>query len=1800
MLDSTSLNNGNSATGQATCPGSIKNTSETMNLETGSPVIVSLHSVTNAPSEYKAVSIENFSCEDLASQDVNLTKQEVKIHTYEPQMGIEDVMKIRQYLDSIKLISNVDISEIVLKEIEDIILRLYVATQCNDFKGILALIVNYVQNHMDKSMSTTILNYINELIYCDEAQSGEEDDVKGEDIKFIEPNWLSAIKLARDNWNNFKNNGLFDNVCKILGLLTVTGLAQASSLTFSLADFKILEPKILSTSSSAGDILSAISDVAIYFCERVVQCWKTRSLRPMMNINLNQAELDVRYSEAVVNWDLQVAGNLHKVKGINDHEFFFELESLCTKFKSMLPTLKGIEKRLIDDKYRTILRYIAEFQTKKVNSGFKRSPFCIEYAGDSKVGKSTISNQVVHYLFTGCGLSTDDDRKYVHVTGAKHWDGAKSSMLELILDDHGNTKSEYVESSPCEVLIKTKNNVPFAPPMADLASKGTVFVQPEMITITTNDITLGAFEYSNCPYTVQRRADFVLYVRPKNSFIEVEDDVMIGLDTKAVRKFYTYDGVYDPPPYEDVWVVDILRAMPGKSLKEVGPYKFAKDDDGVIMKGVSNVAACNFLAKKFNKFRNEQIELEERILNKGNQVKCPVDGCPQVFGYCLDHPVDLDVQSGYVCRDVSQNYDCTKILDDAKGFYDRFDWVPYLPISILNSPYFRYIMLSRNLSTMQERFATEVKVILVAFVISNVMFHSLLWLSPFFFMVSLLLCLFYCFLLVVILKDLYFVELRNRAIVKPIDEEFRNKALKTFLSANVVVGGIYALSLAYKAYRKMYPQGSLEPKTIDEIEERDNETSPWTSVIRRPLPISHRSKTMNVEKLVNAVSKNLFYCTITLKDICARADILMLTSNVAMLPNHYFDEYGYDLKCTFRRENPETSGCKFATILSRSASVLIPDTDMRLCYTPVGGSFKNIVDYFPIDYLPDSPFRMIWRNKEGNILNAKGYGIKGRPKTVCEFEGGHYQSLTMNTFGGLCGAVLCSDAKGSAIMGLHLGGRSGTPLGCYGSFLQSQLKDAINELRSIEGVIVSGSAGAFDTTMMGKTIVEAEDPHKKSPVNYLPHSSQFEYLGTCPGRAQFKSDAKNTLMSKHVEEVFHSPNIYMGPIEKPSWRGFSECLGNMANPGKSIPHHLLKKSILDYKSTLTPIFQSELWNKTTPMDDRSNINGCPREKFLDAIKSNTSVGFPLTGPKINYMIELESEDGFLNRTFDPIIFDEINRCDTLYASGKRAYPIAKACKKDEILSKEKVRVMYSNSVAATFNIRKYFLPILRILQMNPLQSECAVGINAYGPEWSQLYKYVTRFGEDRVFGGDYGKYDQKLPAQLLFASLRILIDFARECDYSEEDLMKMEALTGDIVYAYIAFDGNLIGLTEGGHISGNSLTVIINGICGALNLRNYFFTQYPPHDGVTLNFRDCVALSTYGDDNIGSVRADIDKFTIKGCSKFLGELGQIYTMPDKTSELKDFLDPSEWEFLKRQSVYNEDLGLHLGALSIKSIMKPLHMVLRPKGSPLTDEMVCAENLDGAAMEFWLHGKEIYEDAREKLQEVARRSDVSHMCKRLHYSYEDILSEWKVKYLGDKEILPQNERHYDIQCGEEIPFSNDRHCIQSSDYIQFWWEFPLIYLSPFLVGALHSFQYNNKLKICWDKLLDVRPGWFIFIYIFHPTLLKFKGTPLVFVHFVLLNYCDVHKYTLCQYLYNKLTLWVGQKRGFFYDNYRKLFFKKLKWGPIWYIPSFKKKRPKYVRVARHIHKNRNLKGRIVTNLRTEYVAPETLNLGQFQN
>lgn len=1576
------------------------------------------------------------------------------VRKMQPHFGKEVKQFFTPSLSRLASIGGIDLTDEILKEIEGLTALFVVLSGSQDYLTMSAGLFLYIREKFPKSMSKSVITYIQDALESDFlAHEGQEESVdSGEKSKNA---WIQFIKDVKENWTLCKGNRLFGQFSKIFGLLVTFGLCNADNVTFDIKGYKLIEPDLRIVHGDAQDIITACCDTVVFWVETCYAAWKTKSFTPFVLGNTDASNLDMEYHELVRFWELARNGNLLGMHGVTDAEFVSRLESMATKLRRIIPTLRGLDKQVVERKFSNILSIINDHAISKMAAGYRRAPFAIEFFGPSSQGKTFCAEQITAALFASAGIDNSKGKKFMFDSSKKHWDGARSDINHFIINDHGNVRSEFVEVSPCDAIQKICDNAPCVAPMADLARKEKTWLEPELVTVTTNVKDLDARLYSNCPYSIQRRMHVIIDVFAKKEFQKVKEGICLGLDSNKVLEKYTVDGKYEPPPFDDVWELTLSVAVPPSNLKSGATYKVI-EWRGEKLQNVSMCTAVNYCIEMFHKHRKEQFELVSLQDARSSEIKlCGVDGCVQLHGHCLLHTsesnefyfdvrrmhdnihtnaYEADVSSfeshssgennftvgkrftqvchqagglihGKIVGDAQRSAEfleatvSTGILFAARAFVRRFDWMTIVPTNwIYNCNLQKVFMLceARKLRDSYVRKSIYQWSILGAL---GCISRSFAKMDKCVTLGALGLGFGFCAIrqshMVKIVKESYVAELAERNSLHPMLQDIRDKHLARVLKASVIMGVAYTSAKLYKRWRNLNPQGSLEPTTVEEVVQRDKEDNVWASVAVRKLPLTHKSLLSCHSHIKNIVEKNLVYGTVECRDKKLMVNGLFLRSNVVIVPNHYF-ENSDSLRVIFRKENPEKCGGKFVTQLHVESSILIPGTDLRVCYSPNGGSFKDIVDYFPLDHFPAHNFEMLYRLKDGTLKTMEGKARPKRVETVVQFQGGVYDFLSENTFAGLCGAVLLSRGAHGAITGLHLGGHAGTPMGCYGSFTRSQLLEAINQLQIKDAVVLSGTSEKFTPQVLGVNVFDNGEIHKKNPINYMPLGSQIEYYGACPGRTKAVSRVKVTPISHLVTEVCGVPNKWGPPKMSPDWYGWQTCLANLSEPGDPYPHDLIARAYNDYKKPLLRLFTSPLWNDAKPMNDKENINGIPGVKFMDAIKIGTSIGFPLTGPKSEYMLDVDVFDdcGLLNRDFKPEIWDEIRRCEQCYIKGERAFPIAKACKKDEILSKEKCRIFYGNSIALTFLVRRYYLPLVRVLMMNPLKSECAVGINSHGPEWDQMMKYLKSKNKEKFLAGDYSKFDQKLPSQVLFAGLRTLIDFASVCPgYTHDDITSMRAMAGDLVYAMIAFDGNLIGLTSGGHISGNPLTAVLNSICNSLNMRCCFYTIYPDAE----DFREACALITYGDDNAGSVDPKYEKFNIRSCSEVMARYGQVYTMPDKESDMVDFIGIDQLEFLKRKSVYHPELGFEIGALSEDSCFKMLHCFLREKNSPLSEEEACALNIDTALMEWFNHGSAIYEKRRDEMKDVARQARLTNLCTQLHVSYQDRVEQWKERY-----------------------------------------------------------------------------------------------------------------------------------------------------------------------------------------------------------
>lgn len=833
---------------------------------------------------------------------------------------------------------------------------------------------------------------------------------------------------------------------------------------------------------------------------------------------------------------------------------------------------------------------------------------------------------------------------------------------------------------------------------------------------------------------------------------------------------------------------------------------------------------------------------------------------------------------------------------------------------------------------------------------------------------------------------------------------YRDRHIKWLTGVCVVIAAVYAVVQVYKVIKVMpVAQGNIAPTSQQDLDERDTEINPWAGMFISSMPCTEKAKTTTPDRLEKMVTANMCFMSTSFYDETEKrtryfeSDAFFPKSNIVLVPRHMWKSP--EIRARFTRHDPTKIGGNFECFLSRENSVDIPGVDLSIVWVPNGGDWKDLTEYLPLERFADVPGRLIYKQSGGSILRSKLFMKVGKIHTkAADFFGAKYD-LSFNTFDGLCMAPIITETKGPLIGGFHLGGHGGQKDGCCGLLLKDKLDEAIDKLKKKTNVVLSTSSGTLPTKVYDVQYYQGDSVHPKSPVNYLPHDTNCKYYGQVTGRSSYYSEVIPTIITKHVEDVCGVPQQWGRPKFRQGWP-WQASLQHSTRPSIGVESSLLSRASRDYVTSFLGALKKfpDLIEQIRPLTEMENVCGIDGRRFIDKLVPQTSIGYPLSGPKSQYLVLLDPEEHPEQQCpaeLDQRFWKHAYEMEEKFLKGERVYSIFKACLKDEPtdLSKDKVRVFQGAPIALQLLVRKYYLPIARTLSMLPLVSECAVGINPHGPEWNQLSEHITKYGKDRILAGDYSKYDLRMPAQVMFAAFRIMMDIGTECGYTERDRTIMSGIATEICYPLMAYNGDLIQ-HYGSNPSGHNLTVYVNSIVNALLMRCAYYHIYGRVESLP-PFKEVCALITYGDDVKGSVHQDYPDFNHISVAQFLGDRDMKFTMPDKESDPTPYMKDEEADFLKRSSIYNPDIGLTMGALSEDSIFKSLHSVL--KSGSITVEQQSMQNIDGALREWFFHGRDTYEKRREQMIEIAKRADITHGCQVIHESYDDRLMTWREKY-----------------------------------------------------------------------------------------------------------------------------------------------------------------------------------------------------------
>jgi hypothetical protein len=1358
----------------------------------------------------------------------------------------------------------------------------------------------------------------------------------------------------------------------------------------------------------------------------------------------------------------------------------------------------------------------SDYNARRSNGKFRKSPLSIWIYGKSGVGKSSLSQLLIKSLLRYMDVPLDQLDRIASINEQDKYDSTVTGGVHAYLtDDVMNTKADYLEAAPTQKIVDHNNNAPIFANKAEIEGKGVTPHNPKITCYTSNcKIEQVANQYSNCSESVNRRMIINLDVRIKPEFCLPQETRMDS--DKVIRCFGTN-------PMPDIWEIVISECSSqsntgmielgqnfehtlGKGHKfnifEIMEYCYGKADshmkNQIVLqdiqstlvdkmelcpecKRVGKMCRCDpsveiprseaqgvleskpsetslDLMAKLNDIVVEDIRQnpinfddgfgdDEHLLESSNfEIQAPIVPAPQewfddpnIMNW-WEEPIELravhvplwSMLPGMNTKEITRTF--------RVSFQDLVAWMEFMPEIMLNfgdvliAKFFTHKYVRRIYwSLWSHIFSDHIRnVFLFCFLGDMVLTFSIYAFLPhnvFSVLFALLQVFLGCTAIVLIVK--WYRErmgLLDR-IGGGVQHTFKDikkinwREVAKWLTIGVVSYKVLnMINNALKARKVvntlLEPQSALEPVNIQEVQERDATTSDWAKPIWEELHMTHKARTTTIQQLKNKIQKNLYHLTFVAEDGSTnKCDGLVTDGNDMLLPLHVFGSKT-KLKVLCRLKEGDGLNTIFRGHVSLNMAAIVKGVDLVLVSAPFLNPHGSLLDYFP---------EKITHSKgAGSFLHRDVDGIIRDDvvafKTSMRHSGGtgYTYVLPYKTFNGLCMGVLLGEFDVPCIAGVHLMGSPNTPVGLALNITQEMIKN-LKDVMKTRPCLNAMSNGDFPTELYGVEVVNQSEPiHANSPLRWLPKHSRITAVGNCPGRSSHtKSTVHKTIISDLVDEICDVPCAW-GPPQFNAKRQWQASMQYSANSSSGLDPELLEWSMNDLEEDLVDTFNQPehidwIQKEFKPLNDMEIMAGRDGARFLDAVPKNTSKGFPLCGPKEEWITRLDP-DLFENFQCPVEIRQEVldlaeDMCER-FRRGERGYAVFKACVKDEAtsLDKDKVRIFQAAMWAFQLLVRKYFLPLARLMSLFPLQSESAVGINAHGPEWDECAKHMKKHGEDRILAGDYSKFDLRMPAQMLMSTYKVFCNVCEKCGtYSEDDLIIMRGIATEISYSVVAYNGDMV-IHNGSHPSGNNMTVYGNGSDNSLNLRcgyahnglknGYTFITLP-------KFKKVCAILTYGDDVKGSVKKGFDWFNHISFANYMKENDIIFTMPDKTSTPTKYMNDADADFLKRKNVYNPETELIHGALDEDSIFKSLHTVLKSTVGPKAH---AAGNIETALREWFHHGREVFTLRHGQMIEIAERANLQNLSmdvnedtgavmNSLYDDYDARLAQFKFKHCG---------------------------------------------------------------------------------------------------------------------------------------------------------------------------------------------------------
>lgn len=1384
-----------------------------------------------------------------------------------------------------------------------------------------------------KSVTGALLAKINSLFDESEVQGLESTpDVSIKEV-------LRMMRSGFDTLTSMDENPVLKKFYKLYCFMLTQGFLSRLGMTLTDEEYSKLELRTMTVAfASRRGLWLAAFDVILFLAEKIYEFKETGDISVFTHTDAAYADWSVRCDKIMALSTF--TGNL-EAHGTTHFSYIADLNAAIEEGEAYVKYTKlrsGYESAFLRKRLGQLQLIKAQQTTIKFAQQERKAPFGLLLHGPSGVGKSTFAKLLFYYFGKLRGLDTDDHYLYRRSPTDDYWTNFDTSMWCIQLDDIAflnPNKSNEVDPTLKE-LLNIVNNVPYVPSQAALDDKGKTPIRCEFVIATSNTADLNAHEYFSCPLAVQRRLPFIVTIKPKPEF-QAPGGM---LDPRRLN--------VNPSEYPNYWTITVQELKPFKDPS-------GRERATIVVKNIYE-DVTQFLA-----------DYGETILQHDANQMAAMDCDSYMKEIC-------------VCTECKKpRYACHCPQVQSLDLVVSSSWV------VASAPAW-YISLWTLLFSMWS-----------CIILYLVMWPINRWVLSLIMRNFTMRWVLYKFL-GRIMDDEHVV--RALGFLNSITSETHRWVatrgyLRTIVEVAAVVAstyGVYKLCSAKSektetkesvAVQSVEAQGNKFSTTEDQLE-KEASCNVWynseVELTRFDLPLASQSL---VGKKDDEVRDMLAHNIVCVEAVCHVAvgkstsvmSGVFVQSHFLLVNAHLFRDDADTWDVTISRHS-RTEGVSDSITMKVVRKDLIFRKDKDLCilkvlYCP---PTKDILKFWAEKELTFGSMSEISRKPTGDLTMRAVHGVYRWPQMNVpslhidvDIYMGTLPSNIPETRNGDCGSLaIANTPKGPVIVGIHLLGRE--RLTGVLQVDKVDLEEMITESNAIELYPITTQGGTMPD-MEANGIKRTLGPlGTRSTIRYLEQGTANVY-GTFEGfRPRHSSKVCDTPLKKKICEHFNYVSDHGKPVMR-GWEPWKKNLEKMVHPNCGLDSAILREITNSYFEDIVSGLPNEWEKQLVCLSNDSAVNGLPGVKFIDAINRKSSMGFPWNTSKKKFLELNPTERHPDGVTFDDEFWQRVAAIEECHAKKQRACPVFTGALKDtptpqKKIDMKKTRVFSGSPADFAIATRKKLLSFIRLIQKNKFVFEAGPGTVCQSTEWGKIREYLVAFGEDQLVAGDFGSYDKAMVAILILAAFQIIAKLHDEAGFDQEYCDAIMAIGTDTAFSFVNFDGDLIEF-YGTNPSGHALTVIINSMVNSLYMRYCYRVLNPAQE--VKSFKQNVHLFTYGDDNTQGVSKTCPWYNHTAIQAVLATIGVEYTMADKTSESRPYINIKDVSFLKRYWRYDEDVGAWLAPIEEDSIKRSLCVWLPSTSINEYEKMI--EVITSAVNEYFFYGREKFEKERSFLTQL---------------------------------------------------------------------------------------------------------------------------------------------------------------------------------------------------------------------------------------